>query len=422
MPWSSATRLRLKSFVRIALLRARARATSFASTSLTSGTSSSMISTGVGRFLLHPGEDLEAAPAAVAAERVGAVGDVLELFEDELRHDERPVDEPGLDDLGDPAVDDRARVDDDVGVAGCGRGLRRRPRPADEADRLGGEQQVLALGDGQPEHPETEEQRHAERQPRPQRPVERPTAGRPSSRPMSRPSRSPTTAVTNSAVDSCWTPRNSHGPARRSGTAGSRSRRRARRRSSAISQMPPLGVTSRPPPGVVRSSPAGLASPAPPGRRARCRAGGCCGSRVPRSYRSRDPMRMRDPRRHGRQPSIVPGRSLHARRVPRACGSLEIASRSDADARRSRCRRTLGQRRRAAAGARDDRPPEAEPGGLAQAPLEARRRAAARRAARPRRSPPCRSLIGRSRSDEARARASGRSSAGLARLTARRRG
>ena len=70
------------------------------------------------RFLLHPVEDLETAPAAVAAQRVGAVGDVLELVEDEARDDERAVDEARFDDLGDPAVDDRARVDDDVRIAG----------------------------------------------------------------------------------------------------------------------------------------------------------------------------------------------------------------------------------------------------------------------------------------------------------------
>ena len=34
-------------------------------------------------LLLHPGQDLEAAPAAVAAQRVRAVGDVLELVEHE---------------------------------------------------------------------------------------------------------------------------------------------------------------------------------------------------------------------------------------------------------------------------------------------------------------------------------------------------
>ena len=80
------------------------------------------------RLLLHPGEDLEAAPAAVAAQRVRAVGDVLELIEDEPRDHERAVDEPGLDDLGDPSIDDRARVDDDARVAGLRPGPRPRPR------------------------------------------------------------------------------------------------------------------------------------------------------------------------------------------------------------------------------------------------------------------------------------------------------
>src|SRR5207342_194677 len=69
------------------------------------------------RVLLHLRQDLEAAPAAVATERVRAVRDVLELVEDELRDNERAVDEARIDDLGDPAVDDRARVDDDVRIA-----------------------------------------------------------------------------------------------------------------------------------------------------------------------------------------------------------------------------------------------------------------------------------------------------------------
>ena len=67
---------------------------------------------------------------------------------------------PGLDDLGDPAVDDRAGVDDDVRLAG-GRARRLGARPADEADGLGGDQQVLALGDRQADHPEPEEDRDA---------------------------------------------------------------------------------------------------------------------------------------------------------------------------------------------------------------------------------------------------------------------
>ena len=157
------------------------------------------------RFLLHPVEDLEATPAAIAAQRVRAVGDVLQLVEHEPRDDQRAVDEAGLDDLGDPAVDDRARVDDDARVARLAPGGSpadgRRTRP----DRLGGDQQVAPLGHGQADHAEAEEDRDAERQPGPERRRQARTAGSPSSRPISRPSSRPTTAVTNSAVDSAST-------------------------------------------------------------------------------------------------------------------------------------------------------------------------------------------------------------------------
>ena len=44
-------------------------------------------------LLLHPVQDVEPAPAAIAPQRVGAVGDVLQLVEDEARDDERAVDE-----------------------------------------------------------------------------------------------------------------------------------------------------------------------------------------------------------------------------------------------------------------------------------------------------------------------------------------
>jgi len=44
-----------------------------------------------------------------------------------------------------------------------------RRRPADDPDRLGGEDQVVAFGDRQADHAETEEERHAQRQPRPER-------------------------------------------------------------------------------------------------------------------------------------------------------------------------------------------------------------------------------------------------------------
>ena len=69
------------------------------------------------RFLLHPIEDLEPAAPAVPTQRVGVVGDVLELVEHEARDDERAADEAALHDLGDAAVDDRARVDDDTRLA-----------------------------------------------------------------------------------------------------------------------------------------------------------------------------------------------------------------------------------------------------------------------------------------------------------------
>ena len=110
---------------------------------------------------------------------------------------------PGLDDLGDPAVDDRARVDDDVRVARRAAAVPVRARPPEEPDRLGGDDQVVPLGDGQAEHAEPEEERHAERQPRPERLAGMAESGRPRSRPISRPMRRPTTAVTNSAVESC---------------------------------------------------------------------------------------------------------------------------------------------------------------------------------------------------------------------------
>ena len=87
------------------------------------------------RLLLHPGQDLQAAPSAVASERVRAVGDVLELVEHEPRDHERPVDEPGLDDLGDPAVDDRAGVDDDVRIADRRRRRSRRSAAAGRGRR-----------------------------------------------------------------------------------------------------------------------------------------------------------------------------------------------------------------------------------------------------------------------------------------------
>src|SRR5262249_47909962 len=66
-------------------------------------------------------QDVETAAAAVALHRVGGIGDELQLLQDELRDDQRAVDEPGLADVGDAAVDDHARVEDLVAAlrSGC---------------------------------------------------------------------------------------------------------------------------------------------------------------------------------------------------------------------------------------------------------------------------------------------------------------
>ena len=90
---------------------------------------------------------------------------------------------PGFDDLGDPAVDDRAGVHDDARVA-----LDRSPLAlavsADQAHRLGGDQQVASFGDRQADHPETQEDRHAQRQPACPNGGARPDSGKPSSSPI----------------------------------------------------------------------------------------------------------------------------------------------------------------------------------------------------------------------------------------------
>ena len=65
-------------------------------------------------------QDVEAAAAAVALQRVGGVGDELQLLQHELRDDERAVEEAGLADVGDAAVDDDAGVEDAVALLRAG--------------------------------------------------------------------------------------------------------------------------------------------------------------------------------------------------------------------------------------------------------------------------------------------------------------
>ena len=64
------------------------------------------------RHLLDLLQDVEAATAAVALHRVGRVGHQLQLLEHELRNDQGAVHEPGVADVGDPAVDDHRGVED----------------------------------------------------------------------------------------------------------------------------------------------------------------------------------------------------------------------------------------------------------------------------------------------------------------------
>ena len=188
--------------VRTTRLRRLASSTSFASTSADAGRLVVDDLDRGPRVALHPREDLEAAPAAVAPQRVRGVRDVLQLLEHEARHDQRAVDEPGLHDLGDPAVDEHARVDDDVRVAlgllvlGAG--------PADQARALGRRDQVARLATVSPIIPRPRNSEIAERQPRAERaPIW--ASGRLSSRPIRRPTTARAPAATNSAVDSSWT-------------------------------------------------------------------------------------------------------------------------------------------------------------------------------------------------------------------------
>ena len=126
--------------------------------------------------------------------------------------------------------------------------------------------------------------------------------------------------------------------------------------------MPPLVDESRPPGGA-------RARPIEAAERDR-RAGGCCGSRVVASYlRSRTGHRVGV--RRGRQPSIAPRPPLRVRqpvrappRRPRAASPTRTTASPSTGPARSR----RGPPRRARS------PAEAEPGGLAQPPIEPRHR------------------------------------------------
>ena len=54
--------------------------------------------------------EVEITPAAIAAECIGRVRDVLQLLQDKARHNKRAADESCLDDIGNSPVDNRAGV------------------------------------------------------------------------------------------------------------------------------------------------------------------------------------------------------------------------------------------------------------------------------------------------------------------------
>ena len=62
--------------------------------------------------LLDPVQDVEAAPAPGPFQGVRGIGDVLQFVQDELRNDDGAVEKFRLAHIGDPAVDDHARIHD----------------------------------------------------------------------------------------------------------------------------------------------------------------------------------------------------------------------------------------------------------------------------------------------------------------------
>src|SRR5579884_3502912 len=70
---------------------------------------------GHGGIFLQAIEDLQAAPAPIAAHRIGGIGDALEFVQHKARDDQSARDEAGLADVGDASIDDRAGVEQDLG-------------------------------------------------------------------------------------------------------------------------------------------------------------------------------------------------------------------------------------------------------------------------------------------------------------------
>jgi len=84
------------------------------------------------RLLLEEVEDLEATAAAVAAQRIAGVRDVLQLGKHEMRHQHVVAKETGLGNVHDAPVDDDARIEQHACHGGLAWGDRASARRAED--------------------------------------------------------------------------------------------------------------------------------------------------------------------------------------------------------------------------------------------------------------------------------------------------
>ena len=70
------------------------------------------------RLLLQEVEHLESTPAAVAPKRIARVGDVLQLGQHEVRHEDLVTHKAGLGNVHDPSVDDDAGIQENTCLLG----------------------------------------------------------------------------------------------------------------------------------------------------------------------------------------------------------------------------------------------------------------------------------------------------------------
>src|SRR5512145_1168936 len=62
-------------------------------------------------ILLDPLQNIQATSSTIPFDRVRRPGNMLEFFEDKLRHDQRSLQESRLADIGDTTINDHARIE-----------------------------------------------------------------------------------------------------------------------------------------------------------------------------------------------------------------------------------------------------------------------------------------------------------------------